>query len=402
METSPAYLDLTDPVKVAEVATESSKPSLSQRLLAKSVELVNGAVRHKDGTVNRRVADLLEYKVPASAVPDHHGVSSKDVVIVEKNGVWARVYLPSAKQAVSELDDGAVGSEGEGTPTCMKRRVIIHIHGGGFAFLCADAFSYDQFCRRLCHRGEAVVISVNYRRAPEHRYPAAYDDCYAVLEWLEGYSGDDFKPHILDLSRCVLIGDSAGANIVHHVGFKWAARPNAAERLAEESTTTPKSQSRSSELRIDCHVLLFPFFGGEERTPSEIRMHRKAPLVTIANTDWHWLAFLPPGSNRDHPACNIFSPDAPPLSSLPLPRSLVTIAEWDMLKDRQLRYAQGLAEASKPVELLYYRGGVHCFHVFQERILGPRLISDIMLFINQRHGDGQSLLATMENSGRTA
>ncbi|MCO5593571.1 hypothetical protein L7F22_047586 [Adiantum nelumboides] len=371
LETSPAFVDMSDPAKLAIFATEKGSASLPIRLLLAVIKKANELVRRADGNINRRLADLIEYKVPASEVPDQRGVSSKDIVINTQTGLWVRIYLPPASTAakvingMKKLDNRSEGLDDAATDS--RRRVIFYIHGGGFAVLSADAGVYDQFCRRLCRRSEAVVISINYRRSPEHRYPIAYDDCYAALEWLEGSKGDVFKPHKLDLSQCVLMGDSAGANIVHHVGAKWGAL---------NASAPPQN------LRVTAHVLLFPFFGGQERTPTEIRMQNKALLVNVENSDWHWQAYLPQGSNRDHSACNVVGPNAPDLSSLHLPRSLVTVAELDILKDWQLRYAQGLVRASKPVRLLYYTGGVHCFHIMGDRKLGPRFLSDIMAFID--------------------
>eukprot|EP00250_Pteridium_aquilinum_P010234 c19232_g1_i1 orf=171-1349(+) len=368
---SSALVDMTNPVALARLASEKGSAPLHLRLLLRVVKKANGMVRCSDGSLRRRLADLMEYKVPARQVPDRRGVSSKDVVVNTQTGLWVRIYLPQA----STCDEtGGYAETANGAVKAKKRRVIFHFHGGGFVVLSADTFTYDIFCRRLCRRSEAVVISVNYRRAPEHRYPVAYDDCYAALEWMEGYKGDLFMPHDLDLSQCVLMGDSAGGNIVHHVGCRWVARDS--------------SQSNHSPLQVVAHVLLFPFFGGEERTPAELRLRGgKGPLVSVENTDWHWRAFLPPGSNRDHPASNVFGPNAPDISSLPLPRSLVTISEFDMLKDWQLRYAQGLGNASKSVRLLYYTGGVHCFHIMSNSELSSTLLSDIISFINDSAGE---------------
>ncbi|KAI5082491.1 hypothetical protein GOP47_0002234 [Adiantum capillus-veneris] len=368
MKTYPVVVDMSDPTKLALFATENGSASLSMRLFIAVIKKANEILRRSDGTLYRRLSDLAEYKVPASEVPDQHGVSSKDVVIDVQTGLWVRIFLPPA--STDKVSNGMANMENMcealDNATEAKRRIIFYIHGGGFAIMGANVAIFDQFCRSLCRESEAVVISVNYRRSPEHRFPVAHDDCYAALEWLEGVKGDVFKPHKLDLSRCVLMGDSAGANIVHHVGAKWGA------------LTHPRN------LSVSAHVLLFPFFGGEERTPTEHRMQNKALLINLENSDWHWRAYLPPGSNRDHPVCNVVGPNAPVLSSLQLPRSLITVAEFDILKDRQLQYAQGLVQASKPVRLLYYRGGVHSFHVLGDKKLGSCLLSDIVAFIEDK------------------
>jgi gibberellin receptor GID1 len=85
---------------------------------------------------------------------------------------------------------------------------------------------------------------------------------------------------------------------------------------------------------IKAHILIQPFFGGEERTPSE---KRSVPIISAASTDFYWRAYLPQGANRDHPACNIFGPNSSDLSNVPLPPSLV-IAGWiDVLEDWEVK-----------------------------------------------------------------
>ena len=101
------------------------------------------------------------------------------------------------------------------------------------------------------------MLSVDYRRSPEHRFPAPYDDGMAAIRFL-----DDPKNHPadvpLDVSRCFLAGDSAGGNIAHHVAQRWtAAMPTTA-----------------SSLRLAGAVLIQPFFGGEERTEAEVALDR--------------------------------------------------------------------------------------------------------------------------------
>ena len=110
------------------------------------------------------------------------------------------------------------------------------------------------------------------------------------------------------------MGDSAGANIVHHVGCRISVG------AMEEETI--------SGVIIVGHVLLEPFFGGEERTPSDLRLVG-APIVNMENSDWHWKAFLPVGADRNHPAANVFGPKAPDISTLRLPPTLVVVGGHD-------------------------------------------------------------------------
>lgn len=163
----------------------------------------------------------------------------------------------------------------------------------------------------------------NCRRAPEHRFPAAYDDSYSVLEWLE--SGKMKANLPVDLSRVFVAGDSAGGNIVHHIAIRAAG----------------KSLGR---LTLRGLVLIQPFFGGEERTPVEVR--ETNPLIVSQELlDWFWKAYLPPDANRDHPACNAFGPCSEDISNVLVPPVIMFVGGRDILQDWQVRefYNRSLA-----------------------------------------------------------
>ncbi|KAJ7571246.1 hypothetical protein O6H91_01G156300 [Diphasiastrum complanatum] len=303
--------------------------------------------------INRFLADFLEIKVPASKTPSN-GVASKNVTVDSSTGVWARIFYPCSEGEVYTKNPDA---------TKKKLPVVIYVHGGGFTFLCPNFLLYDKFCRTLARDMPCIVISVHYRRSPEHRYPTAYDDSYAALKWLQSTDQLHDLPCTADLSRCVLMGDSAGGNIVHHIGCKAAT-----EDL--------------KPLSIRGHVLIQPFFGGQERTPSEILLIN-APIVSVEQADWHWKAYLPPDADRDHPASNIFGPHAADISGISLPPTLVTVGELDMLQDWQLRYVKGLQKAGKKVGMLFYEGGIHCFHLLLHDNLAKQFRLDVFNFIQE-------------------
>uniref|UniRef100_A0A0E0R674 Alpha/beta hydrolase fold-3 domain-containing protein n=1 Tax=Oryza rufipogon TaxID=4529 RepID=A0A0E0R674_ORYRU len=156
------------------------KPPMSRlmRLSLKAVDWATDATRRADGTLNRLALSVLDPRVPAFSSPCR-GVASRDVLVHPPTRLRARLFYPSA----------AAGKD-ERPPPPRPLPVIVFFHGGGFAFLSAASAAYDAACRRIARYASAAVLSVDYRRAPEHRCPAAYDDGIAALRYL-----DDPKNH---------------------------------------------------------------------------------------------------------------------------------------------------------------------------------------------------------------
>nr|GEU73695.1 probable carboxylesterase 18 [Tanacetum cinerariifolium] len=155
--------------------------------------LINVSIRD-DGTIDRKWSDFVDTKSPPNATPIE-GVKSYDVSIDPHRNLWFRVYVPDVM-------------------TADKLPVLVFYHGGGFAFYSLDSSLYDGLCRRFARMIPAIVVSASYRLTPEHRYPSQYDDAFDVLKFL-----DDGKnlPKNADLHRCFVLGDSARANLGHHV-----------------------------------------------------------------------------------------------------------------------------------------------------------------------------------------
>ena len=200
---------------------------------------------------------------------------------------------------------------------------------------------FDDLCRRLAKELPAVIVSVNYRLAPEHRCPASYEDGVDVLKFL-----DENPPANADLTRCYIVGDSAGGNIAHHV-------------------TARAGEHNFTNLNIAGVIPIQPYFGGEERTESEIQL-AGAPLVSVERTDWCWKAFLPEGSDRDHPAANVFGPKSSDVSGLKFPKSLVFMGGFDPLRDWQESYCEGLKGNGKEVKVVDYPNAMHSFYAFPD------------------------------------
>uniref|UniRef100_M8BLP9 Gibberellin receptor GID1 n=1 Tax=Aegilops tauschii TaxID=37682 RepID=M8BLP9_AEGTA len=263
-------------------------------------------LRRPDGTFERDLAEYMDRRVPANPKPVE-GVSSFDHVIDPSVGLEARIYRAGAGNAAASSGYFDLYSF-----SFSLYRATVHL---------------PNLCRQFVKLSKGVVVSVNYRRAPEHRYPCAYDDGWAALKWAQAQpflrSGEGAR------LRVFLAGDSSGGNIAHHV----------AVRAAEEG------------IKIHGNILLNAMFGGNERTESERRLDGKY-FVTLQDRDWYWKADLPEDAGREHPARTPFGPHGRRLKGLPFAKSLIIVSGLDLTCDRQLGYAEGLREDGHDGELV--------------------------------------------------
>ncbi|KAJ4850067.1 hypothetical protein Tsubulata_019360 [Turnera subulata] len=320
------------------------------------IEEIEGLIRvYKDGHVERLpiIPNVSCFVTPA------HGVAAQDLTIDKFTNLWARIYVPSCPG---------------------KLPLLVYFHGGGFCVGSAAWSCYHEFLANLASRAACVVLSINYRLAPENRLPAAYDDGTRALTWVKQQALNVSPEHKWWSSQCnfssvFLAGDSAGANIAYAV----------AARLG---STTSNGESIISPLSLRGMILIQPFFGGEARTSSEKNMIQpvNSPL-TLSASDAYWRLSLPLGSNRDHPFCNPLASGFGKLRDLRLPSVMVCISEMDILKDRNLEFCTALASAGKKVEKVTYKGVGHAFQILENssfcQIRIQEMMSHLKAFINQ-------------------
>ncbi|KAJ4718345.1 Alpha/beta hydrolase-3 [Melia azedarach] len=297
-------------------------------------------------TVNRSLFNLVDLKSSASDKPKH-GVKSSDITVDSSRNLWFRLYTPTDASPTTSLP------------------VIVYFHGGGFAFFDANSKSYDDFCRRLARELPAVVISVNYRLAPEHRYPSPLEDGIDVLKFIDDSSNNiDCFPASADVKHCFLAGDSAGGNLVHHVAV-----------LSNDCSFR--------ELKLNGVIAIQPYFSEEKRDESGMKV-RKAPSASEDLGHWMWTAYLPEGSDRDHPTANVFGPNAVDISSLKIPATLVVIGGFDPLKVGQKKYYEGMMKYGKEVYLIEYSDAIHGFYLWPELIESSLFIKAVKDFIESQ------------------
>lgn len=269
-------------------------------------------------------------------------VISKDVTLNPTKKTWLRLYLP--RQATVATPS---------PPT--KLPLIFYYHGGGFIFFNADSSIFDVFCQGLVENVGAMVISLDYRLAPEHRLPAAYEDAMDGLNWIKS-TEDEWVRNFADLDNCYLCGTSAGGNLAYNAGLLAA----------------PVSKDLEP-VKIKGLILHHPYFSGQKRTASEERLSNDSLLPLHAIHQMFDLC-LPKGADHDHQYCNPFvnggSKDEIDRMKCLGWRVLVTGCYGDPLVDAGLECAKFL-EGKGLRTTNFFSDGYHAMEVFDPAMSGP-------------------------------
>jgi acetyl esterase len=218
-----------------------------------------------------------------------------------------------------------------GTASDRALPMLVFFHGGGFVI--GDLDTHDSQARRLCRDLEALVVSVDYRLAPEHPFPAAPDDCVAATRWV----ADNAARWGGDPSRLAVGGDSAGGNLAAVV----------AQRCRDEGGP-----------QLSAQLLLYPVIDLDEdrgRYPSRTE-NAEGYLLSQDDMDWFTESYLPDPARASDPAA---SPLRGELADLP--PAVVVTAEYDPLRDEGDAYAAALAAAGVPVTHERFNGLIHGF-----------------------------------------
>ncbi len=238
-------------------------------------------------------------------------------------GVVVRVYWPS--------DDGA------------HRPGIVFFHGGGWVI--GDLDSHDGLCRRYCNGVDAVVVAVEYRRAPEHPFPAAAEDAYAALVWAAANASDLG----IDETRIAVTGDSAGGNLA--------------------ATTALIARDRGGP-SLRYQALVYPVTDVTARRndyPSKAENGTGYFLTTEA-MEWYRDQYLTRDADGDDPYCSPVTAT----SLAGLPPAYVLTAEYDPLRDEGEHYGELLRAAGVPVTIQRALGMFHGFFNMDAVLDGAR------------------------------
>jgi len=218
--------------------------------------------------------------------------------------------------------------------------VIVFFHGGGWV-LC-DLDTHDAICRSLANGVHAIVVSVDYRLAPEHRYPAAFNDAYASVEWVRAHASELGG----DPDRLAIAGDSAGGNLAACVA------------VALRDRNGPP---------IRAQLLVYPVIDAGFDTPS-YRDNAEGYFLTAQHMHWYWDQYVPDATARHDPyVAPMHTRDLTGVA----PAHIVT-AEFDPLRDEGEAYGARLRAAGVPTEVHRYDGMFHGFFGMGEVLPGAQ------------------------------
>jgi acetyl esterase len=276
---------------------------------------------------------LLDAMVAAGASLDFGEMSAQEA----RRRMEANPIARGAAEPVAKVADRRISGPGgelavriytPGAPAPLP--AIVYFHGGGWVLGNLDGS--DAQCRALANAARCVVVSVDYRLAPEAKFPAPAEDCYAATRWV----AENAASLGCDSKRIAVAGTSAGANLAAVVPLM--------------------ARDRGGMPPIAFQVLVYPITDGSMNTRS-YRENAEGYFLTAASMAWFWKHYLNDDNDRVHPY-------AAPINASELrglPPALVITAEFDPLRDEGEAYASRLRAAGVPVTCTRYDGTIHSF-----------------------------------------
>ncbi|KAM4094497.1 hypothetical protein ACB094_06G200200 [Castanea mollissima] len=279
-----------------------------------------------DGTLTRFLE--LPKKKANPIATNGEPVVSKDHTLNAEKETHVRIYMPTIK--LPPNDDTRIP-------------IIIFYPFSNWYFSIWDSETNDRMTSELACQVPAIIVSVDYRLAPEHRLPAQYHDGVDAILWVREQAlnpnGEQWIKDYGDISRCYLYGHSSGGNIAFFAALE-------ATRMELEP------------LKIVGNIINQPLFGGMVRTDSELQSSTD-PLLPLCAQDLCWELCLPKGENRDHWYCNpmVEGPHTSAISKLG--KCLVIGFCGDVLIDRQQEFITLLIRHEVQIKALFHDFGFH-------------------------------------------
>lgn len=252
-----------------------------------------------------------------AGLPEIEGVTSRDQSVAGPQGdpaVQVRIYQPAERPALLPA--------------------LFWIHGGGYVI--GDIDQDDRLMKQIVKRVDCVAVSVDYRLAPEHPFPAPVEDCYAGLKWLFAHAGELG----VDPSRIAIGGASAGGGLA--AGLALLARDRA-------------------EVQVAFQLLIYPMIDDRNNTPASYEI--TDPRVWNRESNHlGWKAYL--GREGGGEGVSPYAAATRATNLTNLPPAFIPTGALDLFVDENIEYAQRLIQAGVPTELHVYPGAFHGFDIF--------------------------------------
>jgi acetyl esterase/lipase len=235
--------------------------------------------------------------------------------------------LPSVTDHAIKGAEGAIALRLYDPGTRKPAPCLLYLHGGGWVLGGLD--SHDRVCRELALAGDMLVAAIDYRLAPEHKFPKPLEDCIAAARWI----GSEGRRLGIDAARLAVAGDSAGGNLA------------LATLLALRDTGGPQPRAG---------VLVYGMFAADPRTSSQAKFGDGRYLLSTADTEWFWRCYLREDRERSDPR-------AVPLRAElnGLPPLHIAAAELDPLLDDSIMLASRLKSSAQPHHWRLWPGLAH-------------------------------------------
>ncbi len=260
-----------------------------------------------DLTNKEEIATYLEEARRPVDRPRGVGVDIVEDLVVGERDVPVRIYQPKSEQPLPAL---------------------VYYHGGGW--VVGDLEMHDDTCRLLAKEGRCIVVSADYRLAPEHPFPVPLDDCWSVLQW----SHDHLAERGWDTERLAVGGTSSGGNLSAAVALR----------------------ARDQGLPLSLQLLLYPALDSAMATASW-QEFSEGYFLTAVQMAWYWRQYAADPETRLQPYVSpSHSTDLKGLAP-----ALVVTAEYDLLRDEAEEYADRMRKADVPVRLWRFTGQIHGF-----------------------------------------
>ncbi len=291
---------------------------------------------HRQSTVKKQLdpqAEALLQQMAQRNVPPLHTLTP-----TQAREVMRKMAALSAKpEVVASVENLTIPGPGGQIPLRIYTPqgnspfpILVYFHGGGWV-IC-DLDTHDSLCRSLTNRARCIVVSVDYRLAPEHKFPAAVEDAYAATQWV-AHNANRING---DPSRIAVGGDSAGGNLAAVVAI--LARDRNRPRLVYQLMIYPATNVSSAD--TESH-----------------RNYAEGYFLDRSDGEWFCNSYLNCEADRLNPLVSPLL--APDLSHLP--PALVITAEFDVLRDDGEAYAKRLKKSGVSVKYTCYKGMIHGF-----------------------------------------